>query len=174
MSVLVTQSCPTLCNPMDCSPPGSPVHGIFQGRTLEWIAISYSRGSSQPRDQTWVFWIADRFFTVWATSTALWGMNSGHSWTAWFKSFGGGNKSISQRNKKVEKYLWLLGDKAGEGRGALISFVAKCSTETLLFPFVLMCKRLPAVSEKLKWELIKEADCWRGWYRSESLSRRIL
>ena len=48
------QSCLTLCNLMDCSPPGSSVHGIFQARTLEWVAISFSRGSSQLRDQTLV------------------------------------------------------------------------------------------------------------------------
>ena len=46
----LTQSCPTLCDPMDCSLPGSSVHGIFQAIVLEWIAISFSRGSSQPRD----------------------------------------------------------------------------------------------------------------------------
>ena len=46
------QSCLALCNPMDCSPLASSVHGIFQVRILEWLAISYSRGSSQPRDQT--------------------------------------------------------------------------------------------------------------------------
>ena len=46
--------CPTLCNPMGCSPPGSPVHGIFQARILEWVAISSSRESSQPKDQTHV------------------------------------------------------------------------------------------------------------------------
>ena len=50
--VLVTQSCLTLCDPTDCSPPGSSVHGILQARTLEWIAISSSRGSSQPRYRT--------------------------------------------------------------------------------------------------------------------------
>ena len=50
--VLVAQSCPTLCDPMDCSPPGSSVHRIFQTRILEWVAISSSRGSSQSRDQT--------------------------------------------------------------------------------------------------------------------------
>ena len=44
----------TLCNPMDCSPPGSSVHGIFQGRILEWVAMLSSRGSSRPRDQTFV------------------------------------------------------------------------------------------------------------------------
>ena len=42
--------CPTLCKPMDCSPPGSSVHGILQARILEWVAIPFSRGSSQPRD----------------------------------------------------------------------------------------------------------------------------
>ena len=47
------QSCLTFCNPVDCSPPGSSVHGILQARILEWVAISFSRGSSQPRDRTW-------------------------------------------------------------------------------------------------------------------------
>ena len=60
----VTQSCLTLCDPMDSSLPGSTVHGIFQARILEWAAISFSRGSSQPRDQTWVSCIADRHFTI--------------------------------------------------------------------------------------------------------------
>ena len=50
----VAQSCPTLCNPVDCSLPGSSVHGILQTRILERVAISFSRGSSQPRDWTWV------------------------------------------------------------------------------------------------------------------------
>ena len=67
----VTQSCPTLCNPMDGSLPGSAVHGIFQARILEWAAISFSRGSSQSRDRTRVACIADKLFTVWATREAL-------------------------------------------------------------------------------------------------------
>ena len=62
----VTQSRLTFCNPMDCSPSGSSVHGVLQARILEWVAISSSRGSSQPRDQTWVFRIAGKFFTIWA------------------------------------------------------------------------------------------------------------
>ena len=62
------QSC--LCDPMDCSPPRSSVHEIFQARILEWVAISFSRGSSQPRDQTQVFCTAGRFFTNWATREA--------------------------------------------------------------------------------------------------------
>ena len=52
---------------MDCSPPGSSVHGILQARILEWIAIPFSRRTSQPRDWTWVSHIAGRFFTVWTT-----------------------------------------------------------------------------------------------------------
>ena len=50
--MLSCQSCLTLCNPMDCSPPGSSVHGVFQARILEWVAISYSRESFWPRNQT--------------------------------------------------------------------------------------------------------------------------
>ena len=49
---MCAQSCLTLCNPMDYSPPGSSVHGIFLAKTLEWITISYFRGTSQPRDQS--------------------------------------------------------------------------------------------------------------------------
>ena len=61
--VFVAQPCPTVCNPMDCR-SGSSAHGILQARILEWVAIPFSRGSSQPRDQTQVSYIADRFFTV--------------------------------------------------------------------------------------------------------------
>ena len=68
--VLVTQSCPTLCDPMDCSSPGSFVCGILQARILEWVAISFSRGSSEPRDQTQVSCIVGEFLTIWA----IWGV----------------------------------------------------------------------------------------------------
>ena len=66
----VTQSCPTFCDPVDCSLPGSSVRGILQARTLKWVAISFSRRSSQPRDRTRVSRIAGRRFTVWATREA--------------------------------------------------------------------------------------------------------
>ena len=65
-TVLVAQSCLTLCNPMDCSMPASSVHGIFQARLLEWVAISFSRGSSRPRDRTQVSSIPGRCFNLWA------------------------------------------------------------------------------------------------------------
>ena len=61
----VAQSCPTLCNPMDYT-----VHGILQAKILKWVAFPFSRGSSQPRDQTQVSCIEGRFFTSWATREA--------------------------------------------------------------------------------------------------------
>ena len=66
----VAQSCPTLCDPMDCSPTDSSIHGIPQARILEWGAISFSRGSSRPRDRTQVACIAGRRFNLWATREA--------------------------------------------------------------------------------------------------------
>ena len=65
MKVLVAQSCATLCDSMDFSPPGSSVHGILQAKILQWVAISFFTGSSRPRGQTC---IAGRFFTVLAWS----------------------------------------------------------------------------------------------------------
>ena len=69
-SCMHAQLCPTLCNPRDCSLPGSSIHGIFQARILQWVAVPFSTGSSQPRDWTQVSHIADWFFTVWTTSKA--------------------------------------------------------------------------------------------------------
>ena len=63
----IAQSCLTLCNPMDCSLPGSSIHRILQARVLKWVAISFSRGSFQHRDWTCVSHIAGRRFTVWVT-----------------------------------------------------------------------------------------------------------
>ena len=77
----VPQSCPTLCDPMDCSLSGSSTHGVFQARVLEWIAISFSRGSSRPRNQTRVSHIAG--FTIWATREAdmnIWWSNMNIWW----------------------------------------------------------------------------------------------
>ena len=81
VKVSVSQLCPTLCDCMDCSPPGSPVHGILQARILKWVAIFFSRRPSWPRYQTWVSCIVGKFFTLWATREA-------HGWE-------GGRKIIS-------------------------------------------------------------------------------
>ena len=64
-------SCQTLCDPMDCSLPGSSLHGILLARVLEWVAISFSTGSSQPRVQTRVSCIPGRRFNLWATRRSL-------------------------------------------------------------------------------------------------------
>ena len=67
LSCEVTQSSLTLCDPMDCSLSGPSLHGIFQAKVLEWIAISFSRGSCWPRNWTWLSRVAGRWFTIWAT-----------------------------------------------------------------------------------------------------------
>ena len=68
---LVAQLWLTLCDPMGCIPPGSTIHGISQARILEWVAISFSRRYSWPRDQTQVSCIAGGFCTIWASKESL-------------------------------------------------------------------------------------------------------
>ena len=81
----VTQSCLTLCDPMDYSPPGLSIRGIFQARVLEWVAISFYRGSSWPRDWTQVSHIAGRCFTIWATRVKM-GMMPYKLFICWTRS----------------------------------------------------------------------------------------
>ena len=68
--VKVAQSCLTLCDSVNCGPPGSSVHGILQARIWEWVAIPFSR-SSWPRNETWVPFILGTFFTIWSTSKLI-------------------------------------------------------------------------------------------------------
>ena len=70
VKVLVAQSCPALCNPMDCNAPGSSLSMEFQARILDWVAIPFPTEFSQPRDQTLVYHNAGNFFTIWATREA--------------------------------------------------------------------------------------------------------
>ena len=70
VKALVSQSCLTLCDPMDYRLPGSSTRGILQARIMQWVAISFSRGSSQCRDGTWFSYTAGRFFTDRATREA--------------------------------------------------------------------------------------------------------
>ena len=70
LKTVCAQSCPTLCDPMDCSLPGSSDRGIFQARILEWIAVSFCRGSSQPRDQTCISCIGRQILYHRATGEA--------------------------------------------------------------------------------------------------------
>ena len=69
--LLLIQLCPILCDPIDCSTPGSPAPGISQARKLEWITIPFSRRSSQSRDWTQVSCTVGRFFTNWATREVM-------------------------------------------------------------------------------------------------------
>ena len=75
LRVLGTHSFLTLGNPMDCSRPGSSVHGVLQARLLEWVAIPFFRRSSWPCDWTWVSHITGRFFNIWARESLIisWG-----------------------------------------------------------------------------------------------------
>ena len=85
--MLVTQLCLTLCDHMDCSPPGSSVHGILQARILEWVAIAFSRGFSQPRDRIWVSSMAGIFFTIWSIRWCLLRHPASRTWAAkWIHS----------------------------------------------------------------------------------------
>ena len=70
MGVRIVKWSEGLCDPMDYSPPGSSVHGILQARTLEWVAIPFSKGSSRLREQTHISCSADRFFIIWAAREA--------------------------------------------------------------------------------------------------------
>ena len=77
----------TLLDPMDCSLPGSSIHGIFQARVLKWVAISFSRGSSWPRDWTQVSHIASRRFTIWATREVPKELDHKEGWALKNRSF---------------------------------------------------------------------------------------
>ena len=115
----VAQSCLTLCNPVDGSPPGSSVHGILQARILEWVAISFSRGSSWSRDRTQVSHIAGRCFNLWATREAPFSYSmclpSQHNYNyTWVSSRMTGHKvklkmSVCQYNlKRNENHSWIF------------------------------------------------------------------
>ena len=92
--VFVAQLFLTLCDPMDCSQLGSSVHGILHARILEWVAILFTRRSSWPKDQTQVFCIAGRFFTVWATREA-------HDYTWRLYSLGEHRKKEKHRSLEI-------------------------------------------------------------------------
>ena len=104
----VTQSRLTLCDPMDCSLPGSSVHGIFQARVLEWVAVSFSRGSSRPRDRARASRTAGRRFTIWA-SAAFFDPQRQVSWS--HKGF-----PCSSAAWKPLRLQWLLPLEVEEGR----------------------------------------------------------
>ena len=84
--VLVAQSCPTLCDPMECSPPGCSVHGILHVILLEWVIISFAKETSWPRDRTQVSCIGDRFFTVSTTRESYLEFNCEQYWSKFYSN----------------------------------------------------------------------------------------
>ena len=116
----VAQSCPTLCNHMDCSLPGSSIYGIFQARILEWIAISFSRGSSQPRDRTPYCRQTD------ALPSELPGKPPGRSWES---GRGMGIKRPLQRAQRSQRLVcWGLAQSTGAWR--LAGHLPLCQEDT--------------------------------------------
>ena len=116
----VAQMCPTLCDPVDCSLPGSSIHGILQARVLEWVAISFSRGSSRARDQTQVSRIAGRHFNLWATREAP--LNSRKQANLLSVFFSISYQSIAKL--LIEYRHWMIKDKKEEkGKGSAIYIV---------------------------------------------------
>ena len=127
VKVLVAQSCLTLWNPMDCSPPGSSVHGILKARNPECIAISFSRASFRPRDRIRVSCITSRFFTVWATKEA----------------------------PVINKYLWnkrFSGERRGRGVFAPSSPPSVCTVAfTLTLPLSQIVWAVPTMWGGSRW-----------------------
>ena len=97
MKVLVSESCLTLHDQMDCNPPDSSIHGIFPARILEWVAMPSFRGSSWPRDWTQVSCIAGRLFTISATREAQW-INE---WVHYFMSYWWDITQLSSHTPKL-------------------------------------------------------------------------
>ena len=117
----VAQSCPTLCNPTDCSLPGSSVHGIFQARVLEQVAISFSRRSSQPRDRTWVSCTAGRRFTDRESTYQF----RGHRFNPWSRKFSHATEQISLCATTTEIHAVL-------GHAAQLLSLSAATTEALI------------------------------------------
>ena len=97
-----------ICDPMDCNLSGSSVHGILQARILEWVAVPFSRGSSQPRDWTQFSHITGRFFTIWATREALSSQKS-----AWISRNFKGSLGHTLKNRAEAALIWALWGSAG-------------------------------------------------------------
>ena len=103
---MCVQSCLALCDPMNCSPSGSPVHGIFQARILEYVAISSSRGSSPPRDKPLISCISCPGKRILCSTLFFWISNNTHRW----KDLGRLTKFLSSRApSSVSKVKWLFG-----------------------------------------------------------------
>ena len=142
------QSCLTLCNPMDCSPPGSSVHGILQARILEWVAISFSKGSSWPRNQTYVsysFLIAYGFFTT----------EPPRKPNVWFYNLG--NAGLVEWLRKCSPCFLFLEDTVVNHYHFFLKSVEEFTSEAILARCFLFWKHLLIQFSKIGINLF-----WRG------------
>ena len=137
----VTQSWPTLCDPMDYSPPGSSVHGTFQSRILEWVAISSSRGSSRPKDQTSISYIS-RFRFIYHCAT----------WEAPILHL-----ILAKSQKTSLRYVWMR--IPSSWRRLLVELVV---THSLQVPCLVLGKEHPSFSLS---EIGTPSPCyrWENW-----------
>ena len=150
--MLVTQSCPTLWDPMDYSLPGSSVHGIWQARILEWVAIPFSRGSSWPSNWTQVFCIVDRFFTDWRSEERRVGKECQ---TLFF--WGSKISADGDCSHEIKRRL-LLGRKVMTNLDSIFK-----SRDIALPTKVRLVKAmiLPVVMYGCESWTVKKAECWR-------------
>ena len=151
MCVLVAQSCLTLSDPMDCSSPRSFPHGIFQARILEWVAVSFSRRSSQPRDRIWVTHTAGR---LWATREALVGIDIINIWELGITLLRDNNDvycSAAAAAKSLQWCLTLWDPRDGSPPGSPVPGILQART--------------------LEWFAISFSNAWKWKVKVKSLSR---
>ena len=137
----VSESCLTLCDPVDCAPPGSSVHGILQARILEWVAMPSSRGASRPGDPTQVSLIAGKFFTIWT--------NFGHMWRerrsgqpAWKWQSVGKWWPFTLNSNSVEKWLRI--------QSTLVQILARPLRDYLISPWLSFLSSKMPISQSLQ------------------------
>ena len=135
----VAQSCPTLCHPVDCSPPGSSIHGILQARILEWVAISFPRGSSQLRDWTQVSHIAGRCFNLWPTREYFTKLVCKYRTVNW-STLAEGNKMCTLPWITDSFYISPIPWHPGGGHGNLLQYFCPESPMDRGAPGVTVCK----------------------------------
>ena len=158
--MLIAQSCLSLCDRMDCSPPGSSDHGILQARMLSWVAIPFSRGSSQLRVEAWVSSIASRFFTVWAKpgpkDEAMWASEETQPTVAWL---------CLHLLPPTKKYIWTGGSESD------IWYRRKLES-------TLKSKSLANINQMVLWAIISRnhshiLHC-RSWHASANRGQPLL
>ena len=164
---LVARSYPTLCEPMDCRPPGSSVHEVSQARVLEWVAVAFSRGSSWSRDQTQVSYLAGRFFTTESPGTPIIqeSFPEGKNWTRDQKEtlyIRGKTKSIL-RDSIYLKYEEIIIQKAYTRKGTIFTKGKKVKLALGSYKAIIQARRqwnMTAKDSRTTWEYHSQLNHW--------------